>query len=241
MDWEISSQADAKAPEGSTTRESILKPEIARMYSEGKTCREIEAEIGVSHRTIVRWLNKWGIKKRKPGQKLVHVMIDNHQWLFGEYVEKRKSAETIAKELCLSPLTVRENLRKHGIKVRSGNEGTDFTEIGKKHSEWLKGRFVGDKNPNWRGGNVNPNVRLRASYDAKQWSSKVRGRDGHKCQECGATGRLHAHHVKPWKNNPSLRFDVENGITLCPVCHQRAHGFKFPKWVMEESPRVQDT
>lgn len=55
------------------------------------------------------------------------------------------------------------------------------------------------------------------------WRSAVYERDGYACCECGATGQLNAHHVKQWAHYPALRFDVDNGITLCPACHAKRH------------------
>jgi len=59
----------------------------------------------------------------------------------------------------------------------------------------------------------------------------VIARDG-RCQECGATEDLQAHHVVPLsaggENDPS------NGIALCPNCHARKHPIMsrklFTKW-----------
>ncbi|MCA9183346.1 MAG: HNH endonuclease [Planctomycetales bacterium] len=49
-------------------------------------------------------------------------------------------------------------------------------------------------------------------------------RDVATCQHCGAAGvELHAHHVKPHRDFPELRWDVSNGITLCYACHWEVH------------------
>jgi len=53
-----------------------------------------------------------------------------------------------------------------------------------------------------------------------EWKARVNVRDNFICQECGNQGR-DAHHIKPWKENPKLRFDVSNGITLCLECHKK--------------------
>ncbi len=55
-----------------------------------------------------------------------------------------------------------------------------------------------------------------------EWKSRVNVRDNYKCRECGVKGNQ-AHHIKSWKDHPKLRFDINNGITLCLNCHKK-HG-----------------
>lgn len=64
----------------------------------------------------------------------------------------------------------------------------------------------------------------RNSQRYKEWRLNVFKRDGFRCQECGTKKDIQAHHIKPWKNNKSLRYVVSNGITLCRDCHLQAHG-----------------
>ena len=70
------------------------------------------------------------------------------------------------------------------------------------------------------------NIATRSeSYDPysrknnKRWASEVKKRDGYVCQLCFSSEALHAHHVLSWKDYPKLRFDVNNGVTLCEGCH----------------------
>lgn len=62
-------------------------------------------------------------------------------------------------------------------------------------------------------------------YGLRIWSSNVRKRDGHKCRRegCGSRSHLHAHHIYNQADNPDLRFEVWNGITLCQSCHNLFH------------------
>ena len=59
----------------------------------------------------------------------------------------------------------------------------------------------------------------------KKWRVDVYKRDNFTCQmpNCGSKGRLNAHHIKRWADNPILRFNVNNGITLCHKCHKMIH------------------
>jgi hypothetical protein len=63
----------------------------------------------------------------------------------------------------------------------------------------------------------------RNAPEAHEWRRLVFERDGYRCQECGKAGGLHAHHLKEWAKHPELRFDVDNGVSLCPPCHAKRH------------------
>lgn len=90
---------------------------------------------------------------------------------------------------------------------------------------WNKGivnvHFLGEKNPNWKGGVTKINERIRKSIEYKQWRTSVFERDNYTCQECGERGKvLNADHIKPFAYFPELRFDINNGRTLCAGCHK---------------------
>jgi 5-methylcytosine-specific restriction endonuclease McrA len=56
------------------------------------------------------------------------------------------------------------------------------------------------------------------------WARAVISRDNATCQQCGATEvELHAHHIKPFETHPALRWDINNGQTLCYRCHWAEH------------------
>lgn len=56
-----------------------------------------------------------------------------------------------------------------------------------------------------------------------QWALGVKARDANRCQQCGETRWLHAHHIKPRAMFPELELVLENGITLCKTCHRNEH------------------
>jgi len=51
----------------------------------------------------------------------------------------------------------------------------------------------------------------------------VKRRDNWKCRiaDVNCSGRLEAHHILNWKYYPELRYDINNGITLCHNHHPR--------------------
>jgi hypothetical protein len=63
----------------------------------------------------------------------------------------------------------------------------------------------------------------RSSLKFKIWRMEVFTRDGFRCRLCGSKKKIHAHHLKMWAFFPELRFDVDNGLTLCLKCHATEH------------------
>ena len=67
----------------------------------------------------------------------------------------------------------------------------------------------------------------RSSPEYKEWRQNVFRKDNYTCQECGERGGvLNAHHIKSFSEFPSLRYDENNGITLCHDCHKHLHKTK---------------
>ena len=90
-----------------------------------------------------------------------------------------------------------------------------------KHSEFMKGKryaFVKDKSKLKKGDGVS-----RFSTIYYEWLIKVRKRDKFRCKinnkDC--SGNIEVHHILPWRDYPELRYDVNNGITLCKKHHPR--------------------
>lgn len=65
---------------------------------------------------------------------------------------------------------------------------------------------------------------IRMSNDYKLWRLSVFNRDNLTCKKCGYKGKdLEAHHIKKWSTHYDLRYDIDNGITLCKKCHKELH------------------
>lgn len=71
------------------------------------------------------------------------------------------------------------------------------------------------------------------------WALKVKERDGFKCVYCGKDKYLNSHHIFSRKHQ-GLRWDLENGITLCSGCHNFSTTFsahktpvEFVEWIKE--------
>lgn len=93
----------------------------------------------------------------------------------------------------------------------------------------------GDKNPNWKGGISYWRKQYYNSIPYMEWQKEVFKRDNYKCQICGDSKKgdkiIHAHHIKSFAEYPKLRLEINNGMTLCNVCHSKVHSkdFQFGK------------
>lgn len=86
--------------------------------------------------------------------------------------------------------------------------------------------FKGENNPNWKGGTSRIYKTGYYSSEYKQWRRDVFSRDNYTCQDCGETGYVTAHHIKSFAHYPDLRFDINNGKTLCQSCHSKTDNYK---------------
>jgi hypothetical protein len=81
----------------------------------------------------------------------------------------------------------------------------------KGHIPWNKG--LGTKS--------SENEKARKVKLARDWRKSIFERDDYTCKECGVRGgTLNAHHIKPFAIYPELRYELDNGITLCEECHR---------------------
>lgn len=78
--------------------------------------------------------------------------------------------------------------------------------------------------------NYNPNLTdeerntKRNFPENREWRKAVFERDNYTCKACSKVGgHLVAHHIVPYSTNKKLRFNVDNGITLCKTCHKEFH------------------
>ena len=54
----------------------------------------------------------------------------------------------------------------------------------------------------------------------KLWKIAVKMRDENKCVVCGDTRMLNAHHIQSSRMWPELRYDIDNGVSVCPKHHK---------------------
>jgi hypothetical protein len=83
---------------------------------------------------------------------------------------------------------------------------------GEKHYKWIKDRSKVKKSEH---------KHLDGLY--RYWSKEVKNRDNWKCKINNkyCNGKLEAHHILPWSKFPELRYEINNGISLCHFHHPR--------------------
>ena len=110
----------------------------------------------------------------------------------------------------IAPYKITEETRKKMSEANKGNKSTTGL-LGENANRWIKDRTKIKKQEERN----NPND--------KHWKYQVYKRDNFKCKinnkDCG--GRMEAHHILRWRDYPELRYEVNNGITLCLNHHPR--------------------
>lgn len=88
----------------------------------------------------------------------------------------------------------------------------------------------GADSPYWKGDAVEESRRARDTWIYDDWRRKTFEKDQYTCQCCGIVGgRLNAHHIENFSSNKKLRYDIQNGITLCEEHHSTAFPDSFHK------------
>lgn len=154
------------------------------------------------------------------------------------YKIKRKESSGICK-VC-SNKSIESRNRKRQISIKLGL--TPPSRLGAKMAEESKLRIStsnkGKKKPEGFGqkiGGVNSyrwitdrtllkdDSKERGGQLHREWSNTVKNRDSWTCRiaDNNCDGRLEAHHILGWTKHPKLRYEVNNGITLCHFHHPR--------------------
>ena len=113
--------------------------------------------------------------------------------------------------------------RSCGVKSRPpGRLGTKGSEKQKAVMRAKKGEL----HPRWINDRTTVVGRHNRSFhdsDMKRWRIGVYQRDNYKCKiaDTSCRGRLEAHHILVWKDYPELRYEINNGITLCHYHHPK--------------------
>jgi len=217
------------------TKKMDLESEIKRLYVEERLpIRSVAERLNLSTSTLRRRMKSFSIKSRDKN----HGRNDwwqTEEFLSKSYIIGLKSTVIIAEEVGSTPGTVATWLKNFKIDRREKGGSLRGQKMSlssrKKMSAAKKGKYIGESNPNWKGNLVSDEVRERRSYIAKKWRNIILQRDGYKCQKCGNKEKLHVHHIQEFKDHRELRWDINNGVTVCVSCHEKIHSRRFPDWL----------
>lgn len=147
-----------------------------------------------------------------------------------------KRGQKYCSKACADKLKVYKNLFEKGHKDLVPAESRGHSEETKEKLKIAQRKVLrrGEHSPCWKGGNRSERKKAMATYEYRDWRSAVFSRDKYTCVCCGEKGvYLEADHIKPWCAFPELRYDINNGRTLCRPCHlkQDTHGYKAIKYM----------
>lgn len=163
-----------------------------------------------------------GIRKYSPnsGYKKGHKL-----WVGKKHSEETKRKLSLLRKGRKLSKEWKEKISKA---LKGRNFGFKFVKGYKQSEEHKKRRGLYKRGVdccNWRGGKQRE--KHNGDWRYTKWRMAVFTRDNWTCQFCGARNHiglgesiyLEAHHIKQWANFPELRYDINNGITLCKKCH----------------------
>lgn len=210
-------------------------------YADQKFCSHKCYGISLRGKLSGRWLNQQPFKEKRTcptcGEKFI-VTGDIRNQIYCSRDCYHKSPK-IRKIRSLCRRGENNTSKKEKIKLKISKSIKKYWQIhpnnygmsGKHHTlktiELLRNipHPSGSEHHNWKGGITEEQQRARNSEKYEQWRTTVLKRDNYTCQnpECKSKNNLIAHHLLSFAKYPELRFDVDNGLTLCRTCHYKRH------------------
>lgn len=143
----------------------------------------------------------------KKWYRVVKIKMKNNKYSVGNtyWIGKKHKIESI----------IKMSLAKKGKKVsQKTREKISIALSGPNHYLWKKDRSKLCRK-------TGQGERRTSSY--AYWRKCVWKRDNWKCRMSNndCKGKIVAHHIMGWKKYPKLRYNINNGITLCQFHHPR--------------------
>lgn len=206
-----------------TARNKIKQTNIERYGCENPFASDVIKE-KIKNTNIEKYGCEYSAQNHMVKQKIKNTNIERYG------VENPFSSEQIKEKIR------KTNLEKYGVEVptqnpeiRAKGTRTCIEKYGvENYGAIYSSEHKGELSPTWKGGVEFHRVE-RSTYEYRHWRKNVFERDGYVCQCCGDTNGfghrvdLVAHHIMNWKDNVDLRYDVDNGVTLCEKCHLMFH------------------
>mgnify|MGYP003571243923 CR=1 FL=1 len=206
-----------------------IRDEILRLREEGYLHREIAQQLGCGISTVTHELIKMGIRTSVVDKNAVKELHD-----YG-YTDLE-----IALMLGCTRSNITIILNRMGITDRKSK--INNVELRNRISNSLLGRYIGSKNPNYRGA---LNEKSLARGMLKTISKRIIRNRGTVCVHCKSTENIETHHIKPFKvildeflkttyDHDKTTFyaqlitypdfiDESNIVVLCHKCHFNTH------------------
>ena len=102
---------------------------------------------------------------------------------------------------------ISQTLKRKGIEPK-----VKFIGVGKNSARWITDRTQLQKSDRHLGDSASNDWRKR-TYVRDRWKCRISNKD--------CSGRIEAHHILNWVDYPELRYEINNGITLCHAHHPR--------------------
>ena len=207
---------------------------------------KISKQLGVSKQTIFRNLKEYNIETKQSGapkkMPTYWKIALRKTKSVPSYLKGKTKADTTSLAIASEKLSGHNSPnwkpeihtdKKVLCACGCGKFINKFDKKGRKRfyikNHCTKGHFKskdvsGKKGCNWKGGITPINDKIRHSKKYDLWRKTIWLRDKYTCKDCGKQYiGIVAHHIKPFADYPELRFDINNGITLCRSCHLKLH------------------
>jgi len=167
---------------------------LQSQFDSGKILTEIAKSVGVSHKTIEKWVKRFDIDYTPANTKPAgDGRYRDKEWMQKMH-DKIDDQKEIAK-ICDASLSV-------------------VNKWAKKLNIDYESRYERQRNPNadWR---------EKSKWNETRFA--VYQRDDYTCQDCGKSDcEVHAHHTE-FVSNGGAKYDMDNLVTLCKNCHMSIH------------------
>ena len=172
-----------------------------------KSVYEIADEYSLGVKTVWKLLEEYEIPIRSY-QESMRIYYDEHN---GREIKRQQSLEMWSNDEFYAKMCEinkqSANLEEHRIALSAALQHIPVEE--------------------WTGYVATETQLARNKTEYSDWRNAVFTRDNYTCRCCGARNErgsgksvyLHAHHLESFAKNPELRFDINNGVTLCKECH----------------------
>ncbi len=161
-------------------------------------------------------------KHRKKAKKETSCMICGKKFHIKPYLVKKNKNSFCSKE-CYRRFLIGRPTGRRKEKPECKNCGKKLTvftgKTGLCFKCWMKTN-IGENHPKWKGDKCKKKDE-RSDSLYQNWVKMVKRRDNCTCKinnkDC--SGYCIVHHILPWRDFPELRYNINNGITLCQAHH----------------------